>query len=205
MQEVGGGIGHVGEEVDAAALGGVEDELPLGILDGDGGGRGGGDEGVEIRGGIGGIARAFVHADVRGGAQVAARIEGVEGRGDRVAGRRQAGSPRIDGGGPAQNFEGIWIAEGGGIEKRILEDLGRVRFPGHLVSGGHPEEQVVGDQSNVAGIDIRKDDKDLSFRMPSIDDSFLDYIELKCPLWGTNGVPSQEKVNDLWEAFEQSR
>ena len=41
------------------------------------------------------------------------------------------------------------------------------------------------------------------FKLPSIDDNFLDYIDSKCKLMGSDGIPNQERVNQLWEEFQQ--
>ncbi len=38
--------------------------------------------------------------------------------------------------------------------------------------------------------------------LPSLDDSFLNFIDSKCELFGSTGIPSQEKINELWEEFQ---
>ena len=42
-----------------------------------------------------------------------------------------------------------------------------------------------------------------TLKLPSIDDNFLDYIDSKCKLVGSDGIPNQERVNQLWEEFQQ--
>ena len=54
---------------------------------------------------------------------------------------------------------------------------------------------------NVSDIDIRKSPNTLNFILPSIDDNFLDYIDSKCKLVGSDGIPNQERVNQLWEEY----
>lgn len=41
----------------------------------------------------------------------------------------------------------------------------------------------------------------MDFELPSISDEFLDYIDSKCPLNMTIGIPNQERVNELWNEF----
>ena len=55
---------------------------------------------------------------------------------------------------------------------------------------------------NVSGIDIRKSDKTLNFILPSLENDFLDYIDSRCRLIGSDGIPNQERVNELWEEFQ---
>ena len=54
---------------------------------------------------------------------------------------------------------------------------------------------------NVSNITMRNFSK--PFKLPSIDDNFLDYIDSKCKLMGSDGIPNQERVNQLWEEFQQ--
>ena len=54
---------------------------------------------------------------------------------------------------------------------------------------------------NVSNITMRNFSK--PFKLPSIDDNFLDYIDSKCKLMGSDGIPNQERVNQLWEEFKQ--
>ncbi|MEG0983965.1 hypothetical protein [Algoriella sp.] len=56
---------------------------------------------------------------------------------------------------------------------------------------------------NVSDIDIRKSPNTLNFILPSIDDNFLDYIDSKCKLMGSDGIPNPEQVNELWQEFQQ--
>lgn len=39
-------------------------------------------------------------------------------------------------------------------------------------------------------------------RLPSLDNDFLDYIDFKCKLIGSDGIPNQERVNELWQEFQ---
>ncbi|MFC6269264.1 hypothetical protein [Frigoriflavimonas asaccharolytica] len=45
--------------------------------------------------------------------------------------------------------------------------------------------------------------KSINFKLPSIDNDFLDYIDKKCKLVGSDGIPNQEEVNQLWEEFQK--
>ena len=53
---------------------------------------------------------------------------------------------------------------------------------------------------NVSNITMRSFSK--PFKLPSLDDDFLDYIDSKCKLVGSDGIPNQERVNELWEEFQ---
>lgn len=57
---------------------------------------------------------------------------------------------------------------------------------------------------NVSGIDISKKDKTINFTMPSLDDSFLEYIDSHNKLLGSDGIPNQEKVNELWQEYQMT-
>lgn len=70
-----------------------------------------------------------------------------------------------------------------------------------LLRGGHIN--YVDKNYNVSGIDIRKDNKTFEFKMPSIEDEFLDYIDAKCKLIGSDGIPNQNIVNKLWKEFSK--
>ncbi|WP_152606081.1 hypothetical protein [Empedobacter falsenii] len=54
---------------------------------------------------------------------------------------------------------------------------------------------------NVSGVTMRN--SSMSLRLPSLDDDFLGYIDSKCKLVGSDGIPNQERVNELWEEFQQ--
>ena len=53
---------------------------------------------------------------------------------------------------------------------------------------------------NVSNITMRSFSK--PFRLPSLNDNFLDYIDSKCKLVGSDGIPNQERVNELWDEFQ---
>ncbi|MDC8099114.1 MULTISPECIES: hypothetical protein [Chryseobacterium] len=53
---------------------------------------------------------------------------------------------------------------------------------------------------NISGITMRNSSMNLI--LPSIEDSFLEYIDLECQLTGSDGIPNQEKVNELWQHFQ---
>lgn len=42
-----------------------------------------------------------------------------------------------------------------------------------------------------------------SFRLPSLDTIFLDYIDNICMNYGRGEIPNQEKTNQLWEEFQK--
>lgn len=44
---------------------------------------------------------------------------------------------------------------------------------------------------------------DLGFKLPSLDNDFLDYIDEVCLRSGSAGIPNQEKTNQLWEEFQK--
>jgi hypothetical protein len=69
-----------------------------------------------------------------------------------------------------------------------------------LLRGGHISFKET--FYNVSGIDISKKSKTLSYRLPSLDEDFLDFIDVKCKLSGSDGIPSQESTNALWNEFE---
>ncbi len=52
----------------------------------------------------------------------------------------------------------------------------------------------------ISGVSIIYGNKD--FKLPSLDDNFLNFIDSKCKLMGSNGIPNQERVNELWEEFQ---
>ena len=54
----------------------------------------------------------------------------------------------------------------------------------------------------ISRIDIGNNLKTLNLILPSLDDNFLDYIDSKCKLVGSDGIPNQERVNELWEEFQ---
>ena len=68
-----------------------------------------------------------------------------------------------------------------------------------LLRGGHINYKET--YYNVSGIDISKKDKTLDYRLPSLDDNFLSFIDSKCKLSGSDGIPNQEYTNQLWEEF----
>ncbi|WP_281322472.1 hypothetical protein [Flavobacterium aestivum] len=43
------------------------------------------------------------------------------------------------------------------------------------------------------------------FRLPSLDYDFLDYIDEVCERRGSDGIPNQEKTNQLWEEFQKQK
>lgn len=53
---------------------------------------------------------------------------------------------------------------------------------------------------NVSNITMRS--SSMNLKLPSIEDDFLAYIDSKCKLIGSAGIPNQEKVNELWEEFK---
>lgn len=55
---------------------------------------------------------------------------------------------------------------------------------------------------NVSGVDISKNDKTINFTMPSLDENFLAYVDSHCKLLGSDGIPSQRKINELWEDYQ---
>jgi hypothetical protein len=44
--------------------------------------------------------------------------------------------------------------------------------------------------------------KQFDFKLPSLDVTFLDYIDTVCHRSGSEGIPNQEKVNVLWDTFK---
>jgi hypothetical protein len=44
-----------------------------------------------------------------------------------------------------------------------------------------------------------------NFRLPSLEYGFLDYIDEICERSGSDGIPNQEKTNQLWEDFQKSK
>lgn len=55
---------------------------------------------------------------------------------------------------------------------------------------------------NVSGVDIRKNDKTINFIMPSLSEEFLKYIDSNCKLLGSDGIPDQSMINELWESYQ---
>ncbi|MCQ9637797.1 hypothetical protein MP478_00175 [Chryseobacterium sp. WG14] len=53
---------------------------------------------------------------------------------------------------------------------------------------------------NISGVTMRN--SSMNLKLPSIEDSFLEYIDLECKLIGNDGIPNQEKVNELWQKFQ---
>lgn len=53
---------------------------------------------------------------------------------------------------------------------------------------------------NVSGVTMRN--SSMNLKLPSLNDNFLDYIDSKCKLVGSDGIPNQERVNELWEEFQ---
>lgn len=58
----------------------------------------------------------------------------------------------------------------------------------------------IGEGINISGVIMR--DSSMNLKLPSIEDDFLAYIDSKCKLIGSAGIPNQEKVNELWEEFQ---
>lgn len=55
-------------------------------------------------------------------------------------------------------------------------------------------------QFQIGGFTFKNTEKYKGFKLPSIDDKFLDYIESKCV-----EIPNQEETNQLWEEFKKYR
>ena len=47
--------------------------------------------------------------------------------------------------------------------------------------------------------------KCINFYLPSLIDEFLDYIDLKFRLLGSDGIPNQEEINQVWEEFQEKK
>lgn len=54
---------------------------------------------------------------------------------------------------------------------------------------------------NVCNITMR--DLSKPFKLPSLDDNFLKYIDSKCKLVGSGGIPNQNETDELWREFQQ--
>lgn len=46
--------------------------------------------------------------------------------------------------------------------------------------------------------------KQTDFRLPSLDPKFLNYLDKNCKRSGSDGIPNQEKTNELWEIFKSN-
>lgn len=44
--------------------------------------------------------------------------------------------------------------------------------------------------------------KSVNFKLPSIEDEFLNYIDSKFKLTGNDGIPNQQVVDNLWDEFK---
>lgn len=53
---------------------------------------------------------------------------------------------------------------------------------------------------NVSGVTMRN--SSMNLKLPSLNDNFLDYIDSKCKLMGSDGIPNQERVDELWHEFQ---
>lgn len=53
---------------------------------------------------------------------------------------------------------------------------------------------------NVSGVTMRN--SSMNLKLPSLNDNFLDYIDSKCKLMGSDGIPNQERVDELWQEFQ---
>ncbi len=58
---------------------------------------------------------------------------------------------------------------------------------------------------NVSGVDIRRDNTTLAFRLPELGDDFLNYIDGRCKLVGSLGIPDQQQINHLWEEYKKEQ
>lgn len=52
----------------------------------------------------------------------------------------------------------------------------------------------------ICGVTIIYGKKD--FKLPSLNDDFLSFIDTNCKLMGSDGIPNQEETNRLWEEFQ---
>lgn len=46
--------------------------------------------------------------------------------------------------------------------------------------------------------------KQTDFRLPSLDNRFLNYLDKVCKRSGSAGIPNQEETNELWEIFKSN-
>ncbi|MDR2207256.1 MAG: hypothetical protein LBE36_13990 [Flavobacteriaceae bacterium] len=59
---------------------------------------------------------------------------------------------------------------------------------------------VYGGQFEIGDFTFKNEDKYQGYKLPSLDDDFLDYIEKKC-----SDIPNQEQTNQLWEEFQNMK
>lgn len=70
-----------------------------------------------------------------------------------------------------------------------------------LLRGSHIYRGEMG-TIEVDNLPIKNDN---TFILPSLDDNFLDFLDLKCKRRDSLGIPSQLETNNLWVEFQNSK
>ncbi len=82
------------------------------------------------------------------------------------------------------------------IPRDYYDPIKALYLRGHSVDRSEP---------NTIGIDSKLSvKKQTDFRLPSLDNRFLNYLYKVCKRSGSAGIPNQEETNELWEIFKSN-
>lgn len=97
------------------------------------------------------------------------------------------------------------------VNWEIFKDYDEIVKYNHLESPYESVIRIFANKNNIykrdviiiSGVSIIFGKK--NFKLPSLDNDFLNFIDSKCKLQGSDGIPNQEETNLLWEEFQTSR